>query len=646
MSKRKALHYQCVYAYSEFAKIKDNLSGASGLSILNKYKASHRVILCGDFNATLLPERNNPHDKMLKDFVRENDLVNTVLVPNHTFFSHTGMASSQLDYILTLNMINSVETKVNDFILCNTSSHVHLSTTLNATVAAVKKTVKSIPKKKVRYRWDRITIENFEAEIEKELLKHPNLDNKTVERRLEVITGVLIQAAKRGVPSVVTRLKGPGFKLSPSVKMLMKKRKEAFFQWKKAGRPSKDHILSQQKKQTSKNLRKQVRKEFAVDRQKFLTDVMDNPSDRNFYRLIKRNQGQNEGTGNVCIRFKGEDIFDSTIQGENFSVYFEDLATPKNSPGFDEHFYQLNKVQHACIQEICEQSEDVIRPFTGKEVHECVKSLNSNKSPDEFGLVSEHLKYGLQVILPALVKLYNDIIASGTIPANFKSGIIHPIHKKGKDPTSMDNYRGITVTSVFGKLFEALLLTRMTELNQNQSDLQYGFTKGLTPTMASLLLTEAEADAKMRKRPLYLATQKAFDVVDHTILLNKLYEEGINQKLWLIVRELYTGLSAKIKWKSDLSDSFGVFQGVRQGGILSTHFYKVYVNGFLVELRMNSLGKYIGCVYAGCPACADDVLFMTEDPEELQVMFAIARSYSGGHRFIVHPQKTKVVCKH
>ena len=105
-----------------------------------------------------------------------------------------------------------------------------------------------------------------------------------MERRLEVITGVLKQAAKRGVPSVVTRLKGPGFKLSPSVKMLMKKRKEAIFQWKKAGRPSKDHILSQQKKQTSKNLRKQVKKEFAVDRQKFLTDVMDNPSDRNFYR--------------------------------------------------------------------------------------------------------------------------------------------------------------------------------------------------------------------------------------------------------------------------------------------------------------------------------------------------------------------------
>ena len=83
----------------------------------------------------------------------------------------------------------------------------------------------------------------------------------------------------------------------------------------------------------------------------------------------------------------------------------------------------------------------------------------------------------------------------------------------------------------------------------------------------------------------------AFDVVDHTILLNKLYEEGINQKIWLIVRELYSGLIAKIKWKSVLGDSFKVFQGVRQGGVISTRFYMVYINGVMIELRMNSLGK-------------------------------------------------------
>ena len=68
-------------------------------SILAKYKESHRIVICGDFNATLLPERSNPHDKMLKKFVQENDLVNTVAVPDHTFFSYRlGLISAGLHF--------------------------------------------------------------------------------------------------------------------------------------------------------------------------------------------------------------------------------------------------------------------------------------------------------------------------------------------------------------------------------------------------------------------------------------------------------------------------------------------------------------------------------------------------------------------
>ena len=71
-------------------------------------------------------------------------------------------------------------------------------------------------------------------------------------------------------------------------------------------------------------------------------------------------------------------------------------------------------------------------------------------------------------------------------------------------------------------------------MNHDQSDMQVGFTKGMTPTMAALLLSEADNDARTQKKPLYLATldaKKAFDVVDHTIPLNNIYEQGINKKL-------------------------------------------------------------------------------------------------------------------
>ncbi len=128
----------------------------------------------------------------------------------------------------------------------------------------------------------------------------------------------------------------------------------------------------------------------------------------------------------------------------------------------------------------------------------------------------------------------------------------------------------------------------MNKLNADQSELQFGFTKGLSPTIASLLWSEAVIDAKSNKQPLYIATldsQKAFDVVHHQILLTKLYHQGISGHMWSMIQSMYSDLTAKVKWCSEVSDSFKIQQGVRQGGILSTHFYKAYVNNLLLDLE-------------------------------------------------------------
>ena len=72
-----------------------------------------------------------------------------------------------------------------------------------------------------------------------------------------------------------------------------------------------------------------------------------------------------------------------------------------------------------------------------------------------------------------------------------------------------------------------------------------------------------------------LDSRKAFDVVNHIIImLDKLYEAGIHPTLWTIVKDMYAGLTSKVKWNGELSESFKILQGVRQGGILSTYFTK------------------------------------------------------------------------
>lgn len=189
------------------------------------------------------------------------------------------------------------------------------------------------------------------------------------------------------------------------------------------------------------------------------------------------------------------------------------------------------------------------------------------------------------MLVPVLTRLFNRILAEKQIPLSFKTGIITPVLKKGKDSELMETYRGIKVSPVLGKAFEYSILNK---LNLEHSGHHFGFTSGLSPTMAGLLVREAKTEAIQNRNPVFLATldsQKAFDVVHHTILKDKLAKTNIPSDIWIIIKNLYTGISSKVKWLGECSDSFLVKQSVKQGGILSTHLYKTYIDSLLNILK-------------------------------------------------------------
>ena len=156
--------------------------------------------------------------------------------------------------------------------------------------------------------------------------------------------------------------------------------------------------------------------------------------------------------------------------------------------------------------------------------------------------------------------------------------------------------------------------------NFAQSEMQLGFAKGLSPAMAGLLISEAKADSQENKTHIYvpaLDSQKAFDIVHHANLLDKLVH---------IVIFLQDGLS----------DSFPINQGVGQGRILSTGFYKVYIDELLRVLKSKRLDFHIGTVYIGYPTCADNIALLALLPDELQLMLYEALNYSKKNRYQIH----------
>ena len=387
-------------------------------------------------------------------------------------------------------------------------------------------------------------------------------------------------------------------------------------------------------------LRSQQRVEEAVSRKAFYTSLMENPSSNKFYQLIRKSKSSKEDSSSSIV-VDGVRYTDATSQRKCFAQYYEDLAVPKDN-GYDNVFMKLCNLRceqnRACLSD----SSDNLS-FSEVDIEKVINKLHNGKSPDEYGISAEHFKVGKSELVPVITKIFNHILDTKKIPAVFKTGVITPVLKKGKDSKLLENYRGITVTAIFEKVFEYALLEK---LHIAQSEMQFGFTEGLSPAMAGLLISEAKAKSQENKTYIYVATldsQKAFDVVHHAILLDKLVQTNIHDTSWLVIRDLYSDISSRVKLLDGLSDSFPINQGVGQGRILSTGFYKVYIDELLRILKSKRLGLRIGTVYIGCPTCADDIALLALSPLELQLMLYEVLNYSKKNRYQIHPTKSCVI---
>ena len=156
-----------------------------------------------------------------------------------------------------------------------------------------------------------------------------------------------------------------------------------------------------------------------------------------------------------------------------------------------------------------------------------------------------------------------------TVLVPSKSGLFTPVLKKGKDPTTLGNYRGITVTRKFSNILESILKSRIDPiLNQTQNCQQRGFTEKVPSLNAALIVSEAHHYANTKDWPFYLATldaEKAFDTVHHEILFNKNFHDGINGDMWILLRNVYRDMSVKVKWKDATSNPISLKQGTDKG---------------------------------------------------------------------------------
>ena len=164
-------------------------------------------------------------------------------------------------------------------------------------------------------------------------------------------------------------------------------------------------------------------------------------------------------------------------------------------------------------------------------------------------------------------------------------GRVIPLYKSGNQAL-VSNYRPITLLSVFHKIMEKLMFTRLVNFLDKHSildDNQFGFRSERSTTQASMLITDKiqrAIDNKLYSCGIFLDLSKAFDTVDHSILLAKLEHYRIRAlpNEWL--RSYLTNRQQFISVNNSDSDPLQTTCGVPQGSVLGPVLFLIYIIDF------------------------------------------------------------------
>ena len=220
-----------------------------------------------------------------------------------------------------------------------------------------------------------------------------------------------------------------------------------------------------------------------------------------------------------------------------------------------------------------------------------------------------------------------------------------PLYKDGDNRDPM-NYRGITLLSIVGKVYNRVLGNRLMSFAERGRlgivEEQGGFRPERGTEDQIFILTELlRARADRTTYTAFIDVKKAYDTVWRNGLWKRLWDEGVRGKMWRVIKDMYSVVQSSVLVGDEQTEMFDLHTGVRQGCVMSPVLFSFFINGLAREIKEKTQGVCVGNTRVRLLLYADDIVLLAERRRDLQDMLDIVTSYSKKWRFRVNPKKGK-----
>ena len=187
---------------------------------------------------------------------------------------------------------------------------------------------------------------------------------------------------------------------------------------------------------------------------------------------------------------------------------------------------------------------------------------------------------------------------AGVFPTALKIAKVIPVYKNKGSPLSCSNYRPISLLSNIDKIFEKIIYKRLHNFlleNNILSPRQFGLRKSHSTSHAVLSIVQKITDALEAGKfayAIFIDLEKAFDTVDHSILLDKLQHYGIRGSPLNLLKSYLSGRSQFVSVSGVNSPTSLIKHGVPQGSVLGPLLFLVYINDLSRAVRHGDVLHY------------------------------------------------------